>query len=77
MVVGIHCRGKDLAYFPPRRSFPTTFVYIFVVRMQSISVDFTSCVFVRLVTMKLRRVPDFLPLYALILLSNARLTTVR
>ena len=28
MVVGIHCRGEDLAYFPPRRFFPTTFVYI-------------------------------------------------
>ena len=28
MVVGIHCRGEDLAYFPLRRFFPTTFVYI-------------------------------------------------
>ena len=28
MVAGIHCRGEDLAFFPPRRFFPATFVYI-------------------------------------------------
>ena len=28
MVAGIHCRGEDLAFFPPRLFFPATFVYI-------------------------------------------------
>ena len=28
MVAGIHCRGEDLAFFPPRRFFSATFVYI-------------------------------------------------
>ena len=28
LVAGIHCRGEDLAFFPPRRIFPTTNVYI-------------------------------------------------
>ena len=28
MVAGIHCRGEDLAFFPPRRIFSTTNVYI-------------------------------------------------
>ena len=27
MVAEIHCRGEDLAFFPPRRFFPATFVY--------------------------------------------------
>ena len=28
LVAGIHCRGEDLAFFPPRRIFSTTNVYI-------------------------------------------------
>ena len=28
MVAGIHYRGEDLAFFPPRLFFPATFVYI-------------------------------------------------
>ena len=28
MVAGIHCRGEDLEFFPPRLFFPATFVYI-------------------------------------------------
>ena len=28
MVAGIHYRGEDLAFFPPRFFFPGTFVYI-------------------------------------------------
>ena len=28
MVAGIHYRGEDLAFFPPRPFFPATFVYI-------------------------------------------------
>ena len=28
MVAGIHCRGEDLAFFPPRLFFSATFVYI-------------------------------------------------
>ena len=38
---------------------------IFVVRMQCISVDYTSCGFVRLATSE-RRVPDFIALLAFI-----------
>ena len=41
-VAGIHSRGEDLAFFPPGRFFPRH-LFIFVVRMQCISVDFTSC----------------------------------
>ena len=58
MVVGIHCRGEDLAYFPPRRFFPTTFVYI----CSENAVHIGGFYFMRLVTMKLTRVPDFLAL---------------
>ena len=54
-----------LVGFPPRHFF------IFVVIMQCISVDFTSCGFVRLATYE-RRVPDFIALFAFNLLSNAR-----
>ena len=28
MAAGIHYRGEDLAFFPPRPFFPATFVYI-------------------------------------------------
>ena len=28
MVAGIHYRGEDLAFFPPRLFLPATFVYI-------------------------------------------------
>ena len=28
MVAGIHCRGEDLAFFPPRLFFPAAVVYI-------------------------------------------------
>ena len=41
MVAGIHCRGEDLAFFP-RRLFSPRRLFIFVVRMPCISVDFTS-----------------------------------
>ena len=51
-----------MAFFPPRRIFPTT-MFIFVAIMQCISVDFTSCGFVRLATSE-RRVPDFITLFA-------------
>ena len=70
MVAGIHCRGEDLASFSPRRFYCTTFALI-VVRMQCISVDFTSYRFVRLATYE-RRVADFMSLFAFNLLSNAR-----
>ena len=46
----IHCLGEDLASFSPRRFYCTTFALI-VVRMQCISVDFTSCGFVQLATL--------------------------
>ena len=41
MVAGIHCQGEDLACFPPRLFSPQR-LFIFVVRMPCISVDFTS-----------------------------------
>ena len=69
-VTGIHCRGEDLASFSPRHFYCTTFALI-VVRMQCISVDFTSCGFVRLATYE-KRVADFMSLFAFNLLSNAR-----
>ena len=40
-------------------------MFIFAVRMQCISVDFTSCGFVRLATSE-RRVPDLIALLAFI-----------
>ena len=51
--------------------FSTRHSFIFVVRMQCISVDFTSCGFVQLATYE-RRVADFMSLFAFNLLSNAR-----
>ena len=44
-------RGEDLAYFSPRRFFPTTFVYFCSKKVVHIG-GFTSCGFVRLATMK-------------------------
>ena len=71
MVAGIHCRGEDLASFSPRRFYCTTFALI-VVRMQyMISLDFTSCGFVRLATYE-RRVADFMSSFVFNLSSNAK-----
>ena len=67
LVAGIHCRGEDLAFFPPRRFFSTTFVYI----CSENAVHIGGFYFVQLVIYK-RRVPDFIALFAFNLLSNAR-----
>ena len=55
MVAGIHYRGEDLAFFPPRRFFSTTFVYICSENAPHIS----GFYFMRLATYE-RRVPDSL-----------------
>ena len=55
MVAGIHCRGEDLAFFPPRRIFSTTNVYI----CSENAVHIGGFYFMRLATYKIR-VPDSL-----------------
>ena len=78
MVAGIYYRGEDLAFFLPRRIFPTTNIY-FVARMQCISVDFTSCGFVEHAPCE-RRVPDFIALFAFTSVGECKVkepTTVR
>ena len=58
MVAGIHCRGEDLAFFPPRRIFSTTNVYI---RSEN-AAHIGGFYFMRLTTFE-RRVPDFIVLF--------------
>ena len=55
MVARIHCRGEDLAFFPPRRIFSTTNVYI----CSENAVHIGGFYFMRLATSE-RRVPDFI-----------------
>ena len=55
MVAGIHCRGEDLAFFPPRLFFSATFVYICSENAAHIG----GFYFMRLATSE-RRVPDFI-----------------
>ena len=62
LVAGIHCRGEDLAFFPLVVLCPRE-IFIFVARMQCISVDLTSSGFVQHATCE-RRVPDFIALFA-------------
>ena len=57
MVARIHCRGEDLAFFPPRRIFFTTNVYICGENAAHIG----GFYFMRLATSE-RRVPDFIVL---------------
>ena len=57
MVARIYCRGEDLAFFPPRRIFSTTNVYICGENAAHIG----GFYFMRLATSE-RRVPDFLVL---------------
>ena len=58
MVAEIHCRGEDLAFFPPRRIFSTTNVYICSENAAHIG----GFYFIRLATSE-RRVPDFMVLF--------------
>ena len=57
MVARIHCRGEDLAFFPRRRIFSTTNVYICGENAAHIG----GFYFMRLATSE-RRVPDFIVL---------------
>ena len=57
MVARINCRGEDLAFFPPRRNFSTTNVYICGENAAHIG----GFYFMRLATSE-RRVPDFIVL---------------
>ena len=67
MVAGIHCRGKDLAFFPPRRIFFTTNVYICSENASHIS----GFYFMRLATPE-RRVPDFIVLFMFISVGKCK-----
>ena len=58
---GIHCRGKDLAFFPPRRIFFLTNVYICSENAAHIG----GFYFMWLATSE-RRVPDFIVLFMFI-----------
>ena len=58
MVAGIHCRGEDLAFFPPRRIFSTTNVYI----CSENAVHIGGFYFIRPATSE-RRVPDLIVLF--------------
>ena len=62
LVAGIHCRGEDLAFFPSRRIFSTTNVYICSENAAHQSVDFTSCGLLLRPTSE-RRVRDFIDLF--------------
>ena len=58
LVAGIHCRGEDLAFFPPRRIFSTTNVYICSENAAHIG----GFYFMRLATSE-GRVSDFIVLF--------------
>ena len=75
MVAGIHCEGEDLAFFPPRRIFFTTKVYI----CSENSARIGGFYFMRLATSE-RRVPDFIVLLMFISVGKSKVnepTTVR
>ena len=58
-----HCRREDKAFFP-FRSFSPRHLFIFVLRMQCRSVDFTTCGFVFLAkSVNLRRVLHIIALF--------------
>ena len=59
MVARIHCRGEDLAFFPPRRIFSATNVYIC---SETSAAHIGGFDFMRLATSE-RRVPDFIFLF--------------
>ena len=65
MVAGIHCRGEDLAFFPPRRIFSTTNVYICSENAAHIG----GFYFMRLATSE-RRVPDFTDFIVLFMFTS-------
>ena len=75
MVAGIHCRGEDLASFPPRGIFFMTNVYIFSENATHIG----GFYFMRLATSE-RRVPDFIVFFMFTTAGKCKVnepTTVR
>ena len=75
MVAGIHCRGEDLAFFPPRRIFFTRNVYICSENAAHIG----GFYFMRLATSE-RRVPDFIVFFMFTTAGKCKVnepTTVR
>ena len=60
LVAGIHCRGEDLAFFPSRRIFSTTNVYICSENAAQIGGFYFM--WLKLATSE-RRVPDFIVLF--------------
>ena len=75
MVAGIHSRGEDLALFPPRGFFSTTFIYI----CSENAVHIGGFYFVRLAIYK-RKVPDSIVLFMFSSVGECKVnerTTVR
>ena len=76
MVAGIHCRGEDLAPFPPRRIFSTRNVYICSENAAHIG----GFYFMRLATSERERVPDFIVMFMFTSVGECKVnepTTVR
>ena len=72
MVAGIHCRGDDLAFFPPRLFFPATFVYICSENAVHIGEFYFSQTALVPAACYLRKAPESLCSPLTDLLSNAR-----
>ena len=75
MVAGIHCRGEDLAFFPPCRIFSTTNVYTCSENAGHIG----GFYYMRLATSE-RRVPDFVVVFMFTSVGECKVnepTTVR
>ena len=75
MVAGVHCRGEDLAFTPPRRIFSTTNLYICSENAAHIG----GFYFMRLATSE-RRVPDLIVLFMFTSVGECKVnepTTVR
>ena len=71
----VHCRGGDLAFFPPRRIFSTTDVYICGENAAHVG----GFYFMPLATSE-RRVPDFIVLFMFTSVGECKVnepTTVR
>ena len=72
MVAGIHCRGEDLEFFPPRLFSPATVVYICSENAVHIGEFYFSQTALVPAACYLRRAPESLCSPLTDLLSNAR-----
>ena len=76
MVAGIHCRGEDLAFFPPRRIFFTT-NYVYICSENAAHIG--GFYFMQLAPFE-RRVQDFIVFFMFISVGKCKVnepTTVR